>query len=310
MTEPEPPISHIHTGHTTFTSIKATAETIAALERGASADARIAAIQTGDGIAIPIAVQQTATGPRVEVLRDVMDESDGRRPWPIRRRGTTELGDLPSLIAYVNRFKVPQSVAFASAAPPEITVVFDHDGPGGDNAGWRSDRAVYRCPLSRQWQFWTGLDGKPLGQGEFGDLIDANADDIRAGADDHAPAAAMLEVARKLVINQVGKFARTIDPASGTGTLTVVDEHDKATSTKIPRAFGLAIPVFEGAAELYAVEARIRFAMVEGRPRFTFVLHNRAAVFERALAELRNAVAAACSIPVFVGKAPAPAVVR
>lgn len=301
-------------------------DTIATLQRGTCAEERthLLVLTDCDGRdeAIPVAVRTERDGTtRVEVLRDVLDEVDRLADGPRRRAGLVELGDLASLIAYVNRFKRAQeTVAFASADPPEIAVVFDYDGPSlvggpeGDN-GWRGDRAVYRCPLSRQWKLWAGLDGQPMGQVAFGDLLEQNADDIRAGADDHAPAARMLEVARNLVINSVGKFARSVDPNTGTGTLTIVDDHDKATSTKIPRAFGLAIPVFEGSPDLYAVEARIRFAMVDAgggakRPSFTFILHNRAQVFEAALAAVRKTVEASCAIPVYVGKAPAPAVVR
>lgn len=87
-------------------------------------------------------------------------------------------------------------------------------------------------------------------------------------------------------------------------TALILAQHD-TSSTKIPRAFRLAIPVFEGG-DTYAVEARIRFAMGEGgRPQFTYTLHNAAKVMEHALNELRARIAASCDIPVYVGQAPA-----
>lgn len=55
---------------------------------------------------------------------------------------------------------------------------------------------------------------------------------------------------------------------------------------------------------LYPVEALLRFAMVEGRPTFAFVLQNKEKCLEFALAELRKRVASQCGIPVFVGTPP------
>ena len=84
-----------------------------------------------------------------------------------------------------------------------------------------------------------------------------------------------------------------------------VDEHDARESTKLPKAFGLAIPVFEGSEKKYALECRLRFSMVEGKvPQFSFVIQNRQDVFDLALSELRDAVAKECGIPVFVGNPP------
>jgi uncharacterized protein YfdQ (DUF2303 family) len=294
------------------TTLVANHETIAALERGASAYTRLHVFELEDGAGgdhlIPVAVQTDGGKVRVEMLRDVLDEVDRRAESPSRRAGTVELAELASLVNYVNRYQLDGiTVAFAEPSPPVVTVVFDHDEQNGGAAGWRGDRAVYRCPLARQWQIWASFEGKALNQGQFGDLIEQNADDLRGG-EGFADAAKMLEVARNLVIHQAGKFERKINPTTGEGTLVATDEH-AATSTKIPRAFLLAVPVFEGSEELYMVEARIRFAMAEGRPVFSYLLHNKAKVFEAAFASVRAIVGDRCQIPVYVGKPPAPATV-
>lgn len=87
-------------------------------------------------------------------------------------------------------------------------------------------------------------------------------------------------------------------------TLVMKDEHAE-TSTKIPPKFALLLPVFEGDEDHYIIEARVRFAMVDGRPQFAYVLQNKERVLEDALAALRAKVAAGTGAPVFVGTPPA-----
>lgn len=289
-------------------------DTIHALRQGVDVFYRVDEVTVTDafeqGHTFPIALVEEEGSVTVSLLRDALDEADRRASGPRRRAGTVEVGSLESLIEYVNRYKVCDSVAFAPLNPPSVTVVFDfHEKTNPDDssaaAGWCGDRATYKCPLSRQWQLWTAAEGKPFTQVQFGELIDQNETDLRG--DDEAglaSAARMLEVARHLVVNSTGKFERKVNLTTGEGTLVASDEH-ASSSTKIPKAFGLAIPVFEGSDTHYLVECQVRFSMVEGRPQFAFVMKNRPAVFDKATAELRAAVAERCAIPVFVGVPPA-----
>lgn len=298
--------------------------TIAALQHSASAEERVHVLELsdvdGNTDSIPVATNTSPDGrTRVEVLSEVLALVDRRAPNPRSRSGVVEIADLDSFTSYLARYKTNELVAFAEPKPPSITAIFDfhrashlfdegkpHFNEG--TPGWLADRAIYACPTSRQWRTWTEAANKPWSQAAFGDLIEQNADDLHAWGDGQASAAKMLEVARNLTISTVGKFARTIDPSTGTGTLTVVDEHDKATSTKIPKAFGLRIPVFEGEEHGWQIEARIRFAMLEGRPVFSFLLHNAERIFDEAFHVVQAEVAKVC--PVFAGRAPAPITVR
>jgi hypothetical protein len=256
---------------------------------------------------VPLRINQAGA---IEVAKDVIAESERRAAGPIRREGTVELGAVGDFIAYVNRYKTPDSIVFAPANPPGVTAVFDYHrptngkAPEGYEASWCRDRASYQCPLSRQWRLWTGAENKPQGQVAFGDFLEANQSDLGT-REGFASATQMIEVARNLVIHSAGKFQRTIDPTTGTGTLVVKDEHDAATSTKIPKGFALAIPVFEGDETLYPVEALLRFTMNGGTPQFAYLLQNKEKCLEHALAQLRERVTKDCGIPVFVGTPPA-----
>ncbi len=261
----------------------------------------------GDSAAVPVSIGADGS---VAVMKDVIAEVERSASGPRRRTGDVVLGGLADFIAYVNHFKTPDVVVFAPLSPPGVTAIFDFhpaspvspDGP--PMASWCQDRASYRCPLSRQCQLWTKHDGAAFSPVALGDFIEANQLDLTT-KDGHAPATKMLEVARNLVINVGSKYQRTIDPTTGTGTLIVKDEHDEATSTKIPKSFALAIPVFEGDDTHYVVEALVRFTMVEGRPQFAYVLQNKEKVLEDALATLRAKVGAGTGAPVFVGNPPA-----
>ena len=233
--------------------------------------------------------------------REVADRAIG----PARRKGTVQIGSLDSLVQYLKAYKGPHTVAFAAPSKPGIEALLDYHPAGAQGeARWCQDRVVYACPFSRQWQTWVGAEGKARGQIEFGDFLEANEADL-SSREGFANAATMITVARNLVVNSVGKFQRTVNPTTGEGSLIVKDEHDASTSTTIPKGFALAIPVFEGTTDLYPVEARMRFTMDGGRPTFTFVLANKEAVLEHALATLRQQVAEGAGIPVFVGQAPA-----
>lgn len=266
----------------------------------------------GDTVHVPISIVQRAGEIRVEVMREVINESERQATGPIRRAGVIELGSIADFNAYVTRYKTPDVVIFAPLSPPGVTAIFDFHPPAPapaialPKAAWCQDRATYKCPLSRQWQLWTKYEGAPFAPVALGDFIEANQLDLTT-KDGHASATKMLETARNLVINVGSKYQRTIDPTTGTGTLIVKDEHDEATSTKIPKSFALAIPVFEGDDTHYVVEALVRFTMAEGRPQFAYILQNKEKVLEDALAELRNKVAAGTGAPVFVGTPPAAA---
>lgn len=243
------------------------------------------------------------------VAKDLLAELDARRPTPVRRKGTATLAELESFVEHVNRFKGPATVAFADVARFRVAAIFDYNPAGsaserdGDKlAGWMEHRAVYVCPRSPEWVAWTERDGRPMTQTEFADFVEARLEDLRSGSkDDYPKPVDVLAMARNLMVRTSGTFQRTIDPTTGTGTLIAKTEHG-AESTKIHRAFLLGLRVFEGG-ELYAVEARVRFSLVEGRPAFSYQLYRRAELERDAFADVRAKVAEGTQVPVYAGAA-------
>lgn len=281
-----------------------TNEMTAALEAGAAAagvTARVTWLEhpEDDTIKIPIALEHSEDGSQVLVLESAIKALDARRGGPPRRIGTTRLTEVDSFIAHVLHWGCTNTVIYADTAALAFTAVLDDHPPGPENGdtAWRESRAHYACPRSAEWKAWTEREGKPMGQGEFGDWIEARLEDLVLAKDENgkalagAPApTAILMMARQLHIKTKGTIERVVDPVSGDYTMLNKSETEQG-STIIHRAFWIAIPVFEGGKK-YGIEARVRFAVIEGRPSFAFVLHRRAEIERDAFMEVRTKVAA------------------
>ncbi len=265
------------------------------------------------GIGIPVAVQRDGA---VHVLKEALATAESLMVEPVRRKGHVTLTEVDSFNAYVNRFKTPgRTVVYASTAQRRLTAVLDEMREGAvpdpdvetdwqaGRAGWREHRASYTCPLAPEWKTFTAAASKDMSQSAFGDFIEANMEYLASSVTDgYPPPGDVLQMARSLVINSKGTFSRKLNPTTGESSLVCETDHG-AESTKIPRAFALALRVFEGG-EAYQVEARLRFAMLNGTtPSFSFTMHRQAEIELQAFTDVREAVVKATGVPLFAGEA-------
>lgn len=253
-----------------------------------------------DTIKIPIALEHSEDGSQVIVLESAIKAMDARRGGPPRRSGITRLTEVDSFIAHVLRWGGTDTVIYADTAALAFTAVLDEHpaGPENGDTAWREHRAHYACPRSAEWKAWTEREGKPMSQGEFGDWIEARLEDLVSSKGKPAPTEVLM-MARQLHIKTKGTIERVVDPVSGDYSMINKSETEPS-STLIHRAFDLAIPVFEGGAR-YQLEARVRFAVTEGRPAFAFVLHRRAEIERDAFLEVRTKVAAETKMLLLAG---------
>lgn len=249
-------------------------------------------------VSIPIALVTTPNGgSTVQVAKEILDALDQRRTGPHRRSGTTRITEVDSLIAFLKRWGGPQTVVYADTAALALVAVID-DHPEGAASAWRQHRAVYSCPRAAEWLAWTGQADKPMRQGEFGDWIEARLEDL-VKADGVPAPTEMLAIARKLTVLTKGTFQRDINPVTGDSVL--INKLETQTgSTEIPRAFAIAIPCFEGG-DRYQLEARLRFALQDGVPLFSFTLHRAKEIERDAFNEVRVKVGEATGMPVLAG---------
>lgn len=227
-------------------------------------------------------------GAEIRVLDDATKVLEEMAPGPRHRAGLARLTDEDSFIAFVARWGSDDTVIYADTAALGFTAVLDDHPAGEDGSRWQQHRAIYTCPRSAEWQEWSGRDGKPFTQTEFGDFLESRLEDLVAGESMPAPLD-VLAVARQLHIRTTGEFRREINTTTGDHILVNKSQTDTG-STVIPRAFAIAIPVFDGGVR-YQLEARVRLTFENGSPRFSFVLHRRKEVERLAFGAVRAKVA-------------------
>ena len=237
----------------------------------------------------------------LHVLTDVLNTNDLRAPAPLRRKGGTHHAELQSFISYVNRFKEPRSIIFADPKRTDLTCVFDYHPEGGDpeTAGWCGFSASYDCPTADEWDLWVGSSGRMMSSTEFAEMIDDNMVDLTS-AEGFPQPVEVLEMARNLQVHIKGTFQRKVDPTTGGYVMLAKEEHAE-NSTKIHRAFMLALRIFQGG-ERYAVEARIRFQVKEGKPLFSYTLYRANDLVQDAFKAVHTQAGAETGLPVFLGR--------
>lgn len=235
---------------------------------------------------------------------DLQRAMDSRASEPRRRDRTVHVTDIDSFVRVVNRWKVTgQSTIWAERA--SLTAVLDDHPEGPDGTAWGQHRVSFSPPHSPEWTKWLSNNGKEMAQDDFAQWIDDNAPDVQAppakeGAPVYPTQVELLEMARNLSIYTRGTFERKIDPLTSGGTLVVKDEHESYT-TKIHRAFPLALRVFEGGKH-YLVEARMKFRVSGARAVFTYSLYRHEEIARKAFEEVRATAAEKCEgVPVFAG---------
>jgi uncharacterized protein YfdQ (DUF2303 family) len=184
---------------------------------------------------------------------------------PARATGTVKLRDANSFVTYFNRQKRAESLIYASLDPAKILgVIDDHRAYGTeftneDGANWRSYRAEFAVPASREWKTWTGKDRQPMTQLELAELIEDNLPDII-----NPDGSTMLSVALNFEASKEGNFVSATRLQDGS-TNFVWKEDVNATGNKIamPSQITLSIPVFENGAP-YSVDARIKYRVQNG----------------------------------------------
>lgn len=244
---------------------------------------------------------------------------DEYRTAPRARTGTAILGDLPSLIAHINRFKDADSAVFAdtSREAPSITAVLNYHRHGAESPPrFGSHRSTYTFPMSEPWTAWTGVNGKEMSQGQFAEFIETNLIDVvepseaKDGATffaqktgmSFASCSKLLELSRGLSVNVGQKVVQTINLQSGERQIQFAEEHTDqgGAPLKVPGAFLIGIPVFR-ADDRYQLCVRLRYRKSGGALTWIMDLWRHEEVFDAAILQACQVVKSQTSLPLFVG---------
>lgn len=225
-----------------------------------------------------------------------VEDLDGYLQSPSRPRGTTTLRDTASFIGFVKetlaRADAEVARIYGTLDKPQFVAVFN------DN-GWRDWRAVYSCPLSKEWQTWLGSNSRQMSQSDFARFIEDNLPDVA-----NPPAAEMLEISRTLEAKKKVNFASGIRLSNGQNELTY-EEEISGTAGKgkfqVPETFMLGIPVLEGGIR-YAVEARLRYRIGDaGKLAMWFDLTRPHKILEDAVKAVWAEIETGTELPIFNG---------
>ena len=279
-------------------------------------------------------------GGGLDVL-SVKDEIDAYRDRPERRTGTARFDDLESFIAHANRFKDEDSAIFTSGDPtkPSFLSVIDYhqrvnvatDGKVETQPDalprFARHRGSYTPAFSTEWIAWTTVNGKPMSQAQFAELIQTRARDIFDVDDQHpdrlgelaawfaqrfggrippaeffASSQRLLDVGEGLTVtvqDRVGDVARR-----DSGETRITFESERSTDIDIPVAFVIEIPVFRGG-DVWQLPVRLRFSLRSEndvkRAQWKIELFGVERTVTDVVKDMGETVKGATGLPVFVG---------
>jgi uncharacterized protein YfdQ (DUF2303 family) len=184
---------------------------------------------------------------------------------PKRKSGIVNMHDSISFIEYFNLHKNDSSAIYAMVDPTLFHgVLNDH---ANNAAGWRDHVVDYACPHSKEWQIWSKSDKSQLGQVQFAQFIEANLPDIYSKNAGDPTGADMLQIAVSFQAKTSVEFASGTRLQNGQTELNYTEKVNGSAgpkgSIKIPEAFFIAIPVYEGGST-YRVEAKFRYRISGG----------------------------------------------
>lgn len=283
----------------------------------------------------------------VDVTRDrtVLDLTTHHRDAleflrPLRRKGTAQLADLDSLIAWANRNKGESSVLFANPNmdSPRLTCIADYHeaGPsvideelGDELARHCHHRGVYDFPLSDEWKAWIDISGQGWDKEDLGEFIEKYAhciadptpailggqtDDSHQNWENRLITTAnqiegrygqlkqLLAMSRHFQVYETSSLSVTTNRDTGEGQIQFLNEHKDAEGQplSIPNLIIIQVPIFRGGAP-YRMTARFRYRKSGASVKFILSIYNPERAFEAAFDEAIATAQEQTDLPLFKG---------
>jgi uncharacterized protein YfdQ (DUF2303 family) len=194
-----------------------------------------------------------------------------------RRKDTRTFSDANSLIAYVNRFKTPQTQIFAEKENGKVSAIIDYLGESKD-AETAKKGATFEhvanllCKTSEEFEGWSKIARKYIPQSAFAEFLDEHYAEVS-----EPPGVELREIALTLETEIGSSFKSATRMRDGTGAQSwSVNMTTKAGATgqlEVPEKITLRIPLFEGGTYL-DLDARLRIRVTDGEASF-IILPNK-----------------------------------
>lgn len=241
---------------------------------------------------------------------------------PERLKGTATLTDMVSFTDHVKRFKKDNSAVFASAAManPFLLCVYDYS-VSADKPLFAGHRSLYKFPLSEEWNAWMKFDDQPFRkQEEFAQFIEDRIADIGDPNDsgkealefselikaDYASPSKLLQLSTGIELRVDLRAAKKVNLSSGETQIQFAEEHDARGTEgpmKVPGAFLLNIPIFEGDEDRVMLPVRLRYRLSkeDGNIHWSYSIYRADKTFDNTLRERAADAATEVALPLFYG---------
>lgn len=268
----------------------------------------------------PVSIKETERGSLVALPEGWSLRTDSSLEalanHPFRKKGTARFKVQESFVEYVNKHKLPESVIYAKVnkgerdAPLTVTAVFnDHEEEQNQlagsevAAGWQDFRAILAPEASHEWRTWTANSGKAMSQFEFAQFIDDNIKDISSSQDGFPTGTEMLQMALAFELSQDKRIKSAIRIQSGGTNIEYVEDDDASTVARMQAfdKFMLGIPVF-WRGQAYAVEAKLRYRVREGKLTLWYDLVRTDVVVDDAVEQVLQAVGTGTASSILYGE--------
>lgn len=227
-------------------------------------------------------------------------------PNPARKRAEVVSYDSDGFILYLKKHgnegdsMIYAEVDSASNKCAMVAVIDDH-APA--KANWRGHRCSFSPKISVELARWSGSNRSQMSQADFATWLEDNLPDI-ASVEGMPSGTEILTMALGFEANAGKRLRSKINLQSGGVQFEFADDEDKDTRTRMTvfERFTLGIPVFEGSASAYPLEARLKYREKDGKVSFWYELIRPDRVFKTAVDEEIQKIKAATGLDVIVGK--------
>lgn len=281
---------------TTYTSVFEGENTAAALNAGRQIGRlELAGEIHRDGVGVPFLIKPA--GFEVTGIEHLLAA-------PASTRAIVNLADAVSFIAYVNRFKDPGTLVFASLDQRRFDAVLDYHKPEANGARWGKHRASYVCATTPDWKRWSDQNAKPMDQLTFARFIEDGIPNIATPA-----GATLLEICLTLEAKTGVSFRSHQRLSNGQHQFRYEEEIEgkagaQSGSLDIPDSFTLVLEPFPGVGGKQ-IEARFRYRINSGELKLWFELVRPEDVLKAAFDEIVALVESGVGdVPVLAGAAP------
>lgn len=224
---------------------------------------------------------------------------------PQRKRGAIVTTDSAGFIDYLQKHSTADvSTIYADIDSEQsrcnlLAVIDDHSK--GEPA-WRDHSCKFEPKLSVEWVRWKGSNKKTMNQETFAAWLEDNLPDI-ANVPGFPTGTDILQMALGFEANSNKKFRSKINLQSGGVQFEYVEDETKDTRTKmiVFERFTIGVPVFDGSASAYPVEARLKYREKNGDVTFWYELIRPDRVFKSAVVDELAAIKEGTGLQVIAG---------